>query len=131
MKVTLDDLQEYIAENGVIDYYQNGANQSGLKPSAALQSYNSLIKNYSATVKSLCFYLPPMKKQSFTAASTIPAVNIEAERRAEEERRRRVKKETDLAIEYQKWQREQEAQGNKSIMSFARWKEQQGKEMKK
>ena len=36
MKVTLEDLQQAINENGVTDQYQNGANQSGTKASADL-----------------------------------------------------------------------------------------------
>lgn len=58
MKVTLEDLQELINEEGVIDQYQNGANQSGLKQSASLQSYNALVKNYASVIKSLCSLLP-------------------------------------------------------------------------
>lgn len=58
MKVTLEDLQELINKEGVVDQYQNGANQSGLKQSASLQSYNALVKNYASVIKSLCSLLP-------------------------------------------------------------------------
>ena len=50
MKVTLEDLQEAINENGVTEEYQNGANQRGIKQSATLQSYNALIKNYASVI---------------------------------------------------------------------------------
>ncbi len=58
MKVTLDDLQEIIASEGVIEEYRNGRTQYGLKPSAALQSYNNLIKNYASVIKTLFGLLP-------------------------------------------------------------------------
>lgn len=58
MKVTLEDLQEIINAEGVTEIYQNGANQRGVKQSATLQSYNSLIKNYASVVKTLSQLLP-------------------------------------------------------------------------
>ena len=58
MKVTLEDLQRIINEEGVTETYQNGANQRGIKQSATLQSYNSLIKNYASVVKTLSQLLP-------------------------------------------------------------------------
>lgn len=58
MKVTLEELQELINRDGVVDEYQNGANQHGTKQSATLQSYNQLVKNYAMVIKSLCSQLP-------------------------------------------------------------------------
>ena len=58
MKVTLEDLQKAINENGVTDSYQNGANQSGTKASADLQAYNSLAKVYNALMDKLSAKLP-------------------------------------------------------------------------
>ena len=68
MKVTLEDLQEAINQNGVTDSYQNGANQSGTKASADLQAYNSLAKVYNALMDKLSAKLPKMLKQSRLAA---------------------------------------------------------------
>jgi len=68
MKVTLEDLQQAINENGVTDQYQNGANQSGTKASADLQAYNSLAKVYNALMDKLSGKLPKMIKQSRLAA---------------------------------------------------------------
>ena len=62
MGVTLEDLQEIIAEQGPVEAYQNGANQYGMKQSAALQSYNTLIKNYATVLKNLATWLPPMAR---------------------------------------------------------------------
>ena len=53
MKVTLEDLQEIINSEGLIEEYQNGSNQKGVKQSAALQGYNALVKNYTAVLKTL------------------------------------------------------------------------------
>ena len=68
MKVTLEDLQQAINENGVTDSYQNGANQSGMKASADLQAYNSLAKVYNALMDKLSGKLPKIMKQSRLAA---------------------------------------------------------------
>ena len=68
MKVTLEDLQQAINENGVTDQYQNGANQSGTKASADLQAYNSLAKVYNALMDKLSAKLPKEIKQSRLAA---------------------------------------------------------------
>ena len=68
MKVTLEDLQQAINENGVTDQYQNGANQSGTKASADLQAYNSLAKVYNALMDKLSAKLPKIMKQSRLAA---------------------------------------------------------------
>lgn len=68
MKVTLEDLQDAINENGVTDCYQNGANQSGTKASADLQAYNSLAKVYNALMEKLSNRLPKIMKQSRLAA---------------------------------------------------------------
>lgn len=61
MRVTLDDLAKLINENGAVEEYKNGADQFGMKQSAALQSYNSLVKNYFATVKTLFEKMPREK----------------------------------------------------------------------
>lgn len=62
MKVTLESLQARINSEGVTEIYQNGANQCGVKQSATLQSYNSLIKNYAGAIKTLSQLLPPEKQ---------------------------------------------------------------------
>lgn len=65
MKATLEDLQEIINIEGSTDNYKNGENQYGRKPSANLQAYNTLVKNYANTIDKLERMLPPeMKEQS-------------------------------------------------------------------
>lgn len=65
MRVTLEDLQEIIIHDGPTETYQNGANQHGVKQSATLQSYNTLIKNYAAVIKTLAQYLPQQSRVAF------------------------------------------------------------------
>ena len=64
MRVTLDDLQKIVAEQGPVEGYQNGKNQYGQKMSAALQSYNALVRSYTAVIKKLFDLLPPEKRPS-------------------------------------------------------------------
>ena len=58
MKITLEDIQVRVMNEGVTDVYQNGENQKGVKQAAALQSYNALVKNYDSVIKHLNTYLP-------------------------------------------------------------------------
>lgn len=58
MAVTLQDLQEIINYEGVEDEYRNGANQYGTKPSAVIQAYNSMLKNYAGVQLKLMQLLP-------------------------------------------------------------------------
>lgn len=112
MKVTLEDLQEVIKKEGVTEEYQNGANQRGVKQSAALQSYNSLIKNYASVIKTLSQLLPPEAKK--IASSTFFGWNppekseeeIEEEIRMSMERQKKINAEIAKGIEYQRQQRE-------------------------
>lgn len=53
MRVTLQNLRTAISINGVVDTYQNGENQSGRKKSTEVDIYNTMIKNYNATVKQI------------------------------------------------------------------------------
>ena len=64
MKVTLEDLQTQINKDGPTDEYKNGANQHGIKQSATLQAYNSLVKNYASVIKNLAQLLPPEQKKT-------------------------------------------------------------------
>lgn len=58
MRITLDDLQKQINEEGCVEEYQNGKNQQGYKTTAALQAYNSTVKNYAAVCERLDRILP-------------------------------------------------------------------------
>lgn len=109
MKVTLDDLQEIINKEGVVDHYQNGANQYGMKQSATLQSYNALVKNYAAVNKTLFSVLPRYKRQLVTAP-IIPSDREklrEMERELDEERSKRINAEIAAAAEKQRREREE------------------------
>ncbi len=62
--VTLEDLEEEVNRSGFLEAYQNGDKQTGIKQSAALQAYNSLYKNYQATLKELSTQLPERRAVS-------------------------------------------------------------------
>ena len=64
MKITLEDLQMSINQNGCSDEYKKGENQYGKKAAADLQAYNSLIKNYNTISDRLEKILPPEKRKS-------------------------------------------------------------------
>lgn len=97
MKVTLEELQDLINKEGVIDEYQNGANQHGMKQSATLQSYNALVKNYASVMKALCALLP---KDEPTGSKLEDFFERRSERtkKEEEEDRKRVEAETEEMI---------------------------------
>lgn len=102
MKVTLEDLQVRIIAEGVIDTYQNGANQYGTKQSATLQSYNALIKNYAAVTKTLFNLLPYKKAPTPAQLFSKPKTSAELERELEEARER----EKEAAEEQERWHKE-------------------------
>ncbi|MCM1057901.1 MAG: hypothetical protein NC517_09875 [Firmicutes bacterium] len=56
--VTLEETREIIRRDGVIEEYQNGANQKGIKKSSAVEVYDKLVNTYSRIVKQLCELLP-------------------------------------------------------------------------
>jgi len=58
MRVTLADLRKEINDVGCVEEYQNGRNQSGYKVAAALQAYNSTVKNYAAVRERIDRMLP-------------------------------------------------------------------------
>ena len=71
MSVTLDDLQEDINENGITETYQNGANQFGVKKSAAVEVYNTMIKNYASIMKQLTDLLPKSEPKETKAVNPL------------------------------------------------------------
>ncbi|GLC32911.1 hypothetical protein [Clostridium omnivorum] len=58
MAVTLRELQDYLNKNGLTCEYQNGENQFGVKKSPEVEIYNTMIKNFVSTMKSLTDLLP-------------------------------------------------------------------------
>ena len=58
MRATLDELQTQIRVSGAVDEYQNGANQHGVKISAAIQAYNQMMKTYHTLMDKLLSRLP-------------------------------------------------------------------------
>lgn len=57
-RVTLEETREIINRDGVIEVYQNGANQRGIKKSSAVEVYDKMVNTYSKIIKQLCDLLP-------------------------------------------------------------------------
>lgn len=62
MAATLEDLAATISENGTVEEYTNGANQSGRKISSEAKLYSSLIAKYTAVITKLLQLIPEEKK---------------------------------------------------------------------
>ena len=63
LSVTLQELEEEINRNGVTEEYQNGANQYGVKQSAAAVTHIAMTKNLTAIMKQLTDLVPAEKKK--------------------------------------------------------------------
>ena len=114
-KVTLEDLQEQINTEGVTEIYTNGANQQGVKQSAALQSYVSLMKTYAAVIKTLAQLVPPEKRAKI---SPVPVITLEEKKREDDdciERAVRINAEIAKKAEEQRQKREAEAKKTASL----------------
>lgn len=59
--VTLQDLEDDLAQNGWTEEYQNGQSQNGVKRSASADVHISLTKNLSTIMKQLMDLVPPAK----------------------------------------------------------------------
>lgn len=64
IKIKLEELEKVIEKQGVIEKYQNGENQWGYKPSAAVKTYNDLVKSFVTETKFVESYLPADTKVS-------------------------------------------------------------------
>lgn len=58
MTVTLADLKDQINEEGCVVEYKNGENQYGTKKNPAVETYNTMLKNYTNAYKALADMIP-------------------------------------------------------------------------
>lgn len=58
MAVTLEETRQIVARDGVVEAYQNGENQKGVKKSAAVEVYDKMVNTYSKVIKQLCDLMP-------------------------------------------------------------------------
>lgn len=58
LAVTLQETRLMINRDGIIEMYQNGANQSGKKKSSAVEVYDKFLNSYIKVVKQLCDCIP-------------------------------------------------------------------------
>lgn len=109
MKITLDDLQSEVNEHGAVETYVNGANQMGRKQAAAIQAYNTIIKNYNNTMKILASKMPVVKEKVVYQTPWETREKTEEEREADrietEARNERVRRELEEASrrQHEQW----------------------------
>lgn len=111
MRITLEEMQEIINRDGTVDSYTNGKHQGGTKASAAVQGYNSLVKNYAAVIKTLLGLVPLAPR--FTADEDTETEEerekrIQAEIEQDRERMRRINAEIEqvAALQREQWAKE-------------------------
>lgn len=66
MAASLYELRKIIDEKGYTEEYQNGANQKGIKKRSEVEIYNTMIKNYQATIKQLTDLIPKEERKSIS-----------------------------------------------------------------
>lgn len=91
--VTLEDLAEVIAAEGVTEEYTNGQNQHGRKVSSNAKMYASLISKYDTIVTKLLKLVP---KQNSTALPALITPDIRVSKSAMEKNERQRAKEADF-----------------------------------
>ena len=58
MAVTLEETRAIIVRDGIIEEYQNGANQRGIKKSAAVEVYDKMVNTYAKVCEQVNKNLP-------------------------------------------------------------------------
>lgn len=76
LKVSLEDLETEIDDNGWTEFYQNGENQRGVKKSAAMDVYYSLAKQQLAVLKLLVELTPPAERKDSKLAALMAGVQV-------------------------------------------------------
>lgn len=61
MAVTLEEARQIITRDGIIEEYQNGAAQHGLKKSSAVEVYDKMINTYAKVMDQINKALPDNK----------------------------------------------------------------------
>lgn len=88
MAVSLEDLEEIIASDGYLEHYENGANQSGVKVSAAVQAYTSIVGRYTTIINRLLKMVPDADAEAIRVdpvpvPERVSKINADAEAAAE------------------------------------------------
>ena len=85
LRVSLEDLEKIINENGYVDEYSNGQHQTGQKISAAVQSYNGLCAKYTTIVTKLLSIVPPAERPQLKHLSDINNESVSRDARLKKE----------------------------------------------
>ena len=64
MELYIGDLSTQLDEVGFVEEYQNGENQSGKKESTESKAYSTMVKNYTAVIRTLLSCLPETEQKA-------------------------------------------------------------------
>ena len=64
MRISLEDLEAKISEDGCVSTYKNGENQYGTKKSPEVEVYNTMAKNYALLLRQIKDILPEEEYRS-------------------------------------------------------------------
>ena len=64
MRISLEDLEAKISEDGCVSTYKNGENQYGTKKSPEVEVYNTMAKNYALLLRQIKDILPEEEHRS-------------------------------------------------------------------
>lgn len=64
MRISLEDLEAKISEDGCVSTYKNGENQYGTKKSPEVEIYNTMAKNYALLLRQIKDILPEEERGS-------------------------------------------------------------------
>lgn len=67
MTVTLQRLEDSLNSSELVETYQHGESQTGIKQAAELQGYNALVKNYATVMRQLSGMVPKATEQKATS----------------------------------------------------------------
>ena len=77
MNVELAEARQIVQAKGIVEEYQNGENQRGLKKSTAIETYDKLVNSRLRCIKQLTDMLPPPTLAPADGAAQIPGAEIE------------------------------------------------------
>ena len=67
MTVTLQRLEDSLNSSELVEVYQHGEAQTGVKQAAELQGYNALVKNYATVMRQLSGMVPKATEKKATS----------------------------------------------------------------
>lgn len=66
LAIILEEVRLIIARDGVVETYQNGANQMGYKKSSSVDVYDRMVNTYTKVVREICNTIPESKTEELS-----------------------------------------------------------------